>query len=82
MHCQLLHMLEQFADVAHYCKMDNLFMSVGLAWEAYLLQTQVLVHGVIWKSNRSVPTCLIQKEKTGKAAERVQRTVKATSLVI
>ncbi len=80
MHCELLHMLERFPDVGHYCKMDNLFIGVDLAWEAYLLQTQVLVHGVVLKLNHSFPTWLIQEEKARKAAERVQGTVKAAVL--
>mmetsp|Transcript_29371 Transcript_29371/g.61797 ORF Transcript_29371/g.61797 Transcript_29371/m.61797 type:complete len:102 (+) Transcript_29371:617-922(+) len=80
MHCPLLHMFEQFPDVGHYFKMDNLFISVGLTRDAYLLQTRVLVHGVIWKSNHGVPTCAIQEEKTGKAAERMQGTVKVVAL--
>ncbi len=80
MHAHLLHMFEKFRDVGHYCKMDNLFMSVNLAREAYALPTRVLIHGVIWKSKRGVPECVIQEEKTGKASDKVRGTVKAAVL--
>ncbi len=39
MHCCLLHIFERLPNVGHFCKMDNLFMSVGLAREAYSLPT-------------------------------------------
>ncbi len=80
MHCCLLHIFEHFPHVGHYCNMENLFMRVGLAQEAYLLQTRVLIQGVIWKSNCGVLTCVIQDKKTVKAAGRVQGTVKASVL--
>ncbi len=55
-------------------------MSVGLAREAYSLPTQVLVHGVIWKSKRGVPLCVVQGDKTEKAATKAQGTVKVAVL--
>ncbi len=61
-------------------QMDNLFMSVGLVREAYSLPTRVLVHGVIWKSKQGVPQCVLQEDKTGKAAKKVQGKAKAAVL--
>ncbi len=80
MHCWLLHMFGNFRDVGHYVKMDNLFMSVNFAREAYALPTRVLIHGVICKSKRGVPECVLQEEKKGKAADRARGTVKAAVL--
>ncbi len=73
-------MFERLPDVGHFCKMDNLFMSVGLGREAYSLPTRVLVHGVIRKSKQGVPPCVLQEDKTGKAAKNAQGTVKAAVL--
>ncbi len=70
-------MFEWFPHVVHYCKMGNLFMSVGLAMEANSLPTWVLVHGVICKLKFSVPPCVVQEEKAGKVAERAWGMVKA-----
>ncbi len=79
MHC-CLHMFKQLPDVNHFCKMNNLFMSVGLTREAYSLPTQVFVHGVIWKSKQDVPLCVLQEDKTGKAAKKAGGTMKAAVL--
>ncbi len=40
----------------------------------------MLVHGFIRKSKRGVPKCVIQEEKTGKAADSAQGTVKIAVL--
>jgi hypothetical protein len=80
MHCRLLHMFAKVLESGHGCKMDNLFHSVKLARAAYSLPKPVLVHGVIRKSGRGVPTCVFQEDKTGKAAEAARGTVKAAVL--
>ena len=80
MHARLLHMFENLPDVGHSAKMDNLFVSVNLARQAYSLPTRVSIHGVIRKSGRGVPACVIQEELTGKRAEAAKGTVKAAVL--
>ena len=67
MHCRLLHMFGNLRESGHGCKMDNLFHSVKLALAAHALDQKVKVHGVLRKSGRGCPPCVIQEEKTGKA---------------
>ncbi len=55
-------------------------MSANLAQELYHLPNCILVHAVIQKSNCNVPKCVVQEEKTGKAAELVRGTAKAAML--
>jgi len=80
MHCRLLHMFGNLRESGHGCKMDNLFHSVKLALAAHALDQKVKVHGVLRKSGRGCPPCVIQEEKTGKAAEAARGTVKAAVL--
>jgi len=80
MHARLLHMFGNLREVGHQCKMDNLFNSVSLARAAYMLQTKVLIHGVIRKSGRGVPAVVIQEELGGKRADKVRGTVKVAVL--
>ena len=80
MHARLLHMFANFKDVGHLIKMDNLFVAVKLALEAYSLPTRVGIHGVIRKSNRGVPPCVLQEDATGKKADKVRGTVLAAVL--
>ena len=60
--------------------MDNLFNSVKLARAAYSLPKPVLVHGVLRKSGRGCPPCVVQEDKVGKHAEAERGTVKAAVL--
>jgi hypothetical protein len=60
--------------------MDNLFNSVKLARAAYSLPKPVLVHGVLRKSGRGCPPCVLQEEKIGKHADAARGTVKAAVL--
>jgi hypothetical protein len=68
MHCRLLHMFSNLRESYHTCTMDNLFNSVKLARAAYSLPKPVLVHGVLRKSGRGCPPCVIQEEKLRKHA--------------
>ncbi len=72
-------MFEQFPDIGHYCKMNKFFNECWLGKEGLLVPTWVLMHG-IKKSICGVPLCVMQEEKTGKAAERAQGMVKASVL--
>jgi hypothetical protein len=80
MHCRLLYMFKNLRESGHRCKMDNLFNSVKLARAAYCLPNPVLVHGVLRKSGRGCPPCVVQQDKTGKAADQARGTVKAAVL--
>jgi hypothetical protein len=60
--------------------MDNLFNSVKLAQAVYLLPNPVFIHGVLRKSGRGCPPCVVQEEKTGRAADQARSTVKAAML--
>ena len=80
MHCRLLHMFSNLRESYHTCTMDNLFNSVKLARAAYSLPKPVLVHGVLRKSGRGCPPCVIQEEKLGKHADAARGTVKAAVL--
>jgi hypothetical protein len=69
MHCRLLYMFMNLRESGHIrCKMDNLFNSVKLAQAAYSLPNPVLIHGVLRKSGRGCPPCVMQEEKQGRAA--------------
>ena len=80
MHARLLHMFSNMKTQGHWCNMDNPFSSVNLAREAYSIWARVLIHGLIWKSMRGVPPCVLQEELTGKRADAARGTVKATVL--
>ena len=80
MHARLLHMFSGLNDVGHKVKMDNLFNSVRLARESFALPQKVLTDGVIRKSGRGVPPCVIQEELKGKHAEAARGTLKAAVL--
>ena len=80
MHCRVLHMFSNLREHYHCCTMDNLFNSVKLAHAAYSLPKPVLVHGVLRKSGRGCPPCVIQEEKIGKHSEAARGTVKARVL--
>jgi hypothetical protein len=80
MHCRLLHMFCNLREHYHCCTMDNLFNSVKLARAAYSLPKPVLVHGVLRKSGRGCPPCVLQEEKIGKHADAARGTVKAAVL--
>ncbi|MFM8621986.1 MAG: hypothetical protein ACKOB3_01190, partial [Holophagaceae bacterium] len=80
MHCRLLHMFKNLRESGHQCKMDNLFNSVKLAQAAYCLPNPVLVHGVLRKSGRGCRPCVMQDEKTGRAADTARGTIKAAVL--
>jgi hypothetical protein len=81
MHCRLLHMFMNLHESGHRCKMDNLFNSVKLAQAAYLLPNPVLIHGVLQKSGRGCPPCIVQEEKMGRViADQARGTVKSAAL--
>jgi len=80
MHCRIIHMFKNLRESGHRCKMNNLFNSVKLAQAAYSHTKPVLVHGVLRKSGRGASPCVLQDEKTGKAAEAARGTVKAAVL--
>ncbi len=80
MHCRLLHTFQNMRENYHCCTMDNHFNSVKLACAAYLLPKPVLVHGILRKSSRGCPPCVIQEEKLGKHADAARGTVKAAVL--
>jgi hypothetical protein len=81
MHCHLLHMFGNLCESFHCCTMDNHFYSVKLAHATYLLPKPVLVHGILRKSGRGCPSCVMQEEKLGKHADASQGTVKAAVLI-
>ncbi len=60
--------------------MDNLFNSVKLAPATYLLPKPVFVHGVLRKSGRGCPPCVMQEEELGKHTHAARGTVKAAVL--
>jgi hypothetical protein len=60
--------------------MDNFFNYVKLSRAAYSLSKPVLVHGVLRKSGRGCPPCVLQEEKIGKHANAARGTVKAAVL--
>ena len=62
-------------DSGHGCKMDNSFNSVKLAQFAYSLNKPVLIHGVLRKSGRGAPPCIMQEEQTRKWAKAARGTV-------
>eukprot|EP00956_Cyclotella_meneghiniana_P034869 scaffold109003_cov36-Cyclotella_meneghiniana.AAC.1 len=80
MHARLLHMFSGLRDRGHRVKMDNLFVSVNLAREAFCLPQEVRIHGVIRKSGRGVPSDVVIEPLTGKAEERARGTLKAAVL--
>ena len=80
MHARLLHMFSNFPDTGHRVKLDNLFVSVNLARQAYSLPQKVLIHGVIRKNQQGVPPCVYQEEVQGKKADEVRGTMKAAVL--
>ena len=80
MHARLLHMFGNLTDIGHEPSMDNLFHSVLFSRMSYSIPQKVKVNGVIRKSNRGVPPCVLQEEKSGKAAEAARGTVKAAVL--
>ena len=80
MHCCLLHMYGNLQDSGHGCKMDNLFNSVKLVCSTYSLDKPVLIHGVLRKSGRGAPPCIMQEEQTGKWVEAARGTVIAAVL--
>ena len=80
MHARLLHMFSNLRDVGHRCNMDNTFNSVNLARAGYALPTKVLCQGVIRKSGRGVPPCVVQDEVKGKRADAVRGTTKVAVL--
>ena len=80
MHSRLLHIFVNLKTQGHWCNMDNLFNSVKLAREAYSLWARVLIHGVIRKSIRGVPPCVLQEELTGNREDATQGTAEAAIL--
>jgi hypothetical protein len=61
--------------------MDNLFGSVKFFREAYKGKNKVLCHGVMRKSGRGLPNCVIQEEvKNKKEQEKIRGTPKAAVL--
>jgi hypothetical protein len=80
MHCRLLHMFCNLCESYHCCTMDNLFNLVKHGRAAFTLSKPVLVHGVLRKSGRGCPPCVIQEEKIGKHAKAAWGTVKAVVL--
>ncbi len=80
MHCRLLYMFMNLRESGHRCKMDNLFNLVKLAQAMYSLPNPVLIHGVMRKSGRGCPPCVMQEEKQGRAADQARGTVKAAVL--
>ena len=79
-HARLLHMFSKLRDVGHSCKMDNLFNSVNLARQAFALVQKVKTDGVLRKSQRGVPPCVIQEELKGKCGDAVRGTLKVAVL--
>jgi hypothetical protein len=73
-------MFMNLSESGHRCKMDNLFNSVKLAQAMYSLPNPVLIHGVLGKSGRGCPPCVMQEEKQGRAANQARGTVKAAVL--
>ncbi len=69
MHGHLLHMFEGFHNSGHRLMMDNLFVSVNLAHEAFCLKSRVLIHGVIRKPGHGVNPKVYIELLTGKAEE-------------
>mmetsp|Transcript_14413 Transcript_14413/g.30257 ORF Transcript_14413/g.30257 Transcript_14413/m.30257 type:complete len:556 (-) Transcript_14413:739-2406(-) len=81
MHARLLHMFENFRDSFHVVNMYNFFNSVNFTIEAANCKSKVLTQGVLQKSGRGVPRCVMQEEVTGKAVEKAGGTVKAATLL-
>ena len=71
-HGRLLHMFEGFRGSGHRLKMDNLFVSLNLACEAFCLKSRVMIHGVIRKSGRGVDPKVYIELLMGKANKQAQ----------
>jgi hypothetical protein len=80
-HARCLFLFNQLKEQHHHCGMDNLFGSVKFFREAYKGKNKVLCHGVMRKSGRGLPNCVIQEEvKNKKEQEKIRGTTKAAVL--
>ncbi len=62
-HACMLFLFDSLEKKNHIVGLDNLFMSAKLAWGAYTGIKQVKIHGVVHKSGRGVPGCVLQETK-------------------
>ena len=60
--------------------MYNLFNSVLFTVAAENCKTKLMTQGVLQKSGRGAPPCIMQEEVKGKAAKAIRGTVKAAVL--
>jgi len=78
MHARVLHLFDLLPSKNHVIGLNNLFMSMKLCTGAYKGKNQVQIHGVVRKSGRGVPPCVLQEfQKNQKEADKVRGTVKA-----
>jgi len=80
-HARVLHLFDLLPSKNHVIGLDNLFMSAKLCAGAYKGKNQVQIHGVVRKTGRGVPTCVLQEfQKNAKEADKVRGTIKAAVL--
>jgi hypothetical protein len=80
-HARVLYLFDLLPSKNHVIGLDNLFMSAKLCAGAYKGRNQVQIHGVVRKSGRGVPTCVLQEtQKNAKEADKVHGTIKAAVL--
>ena len=77
-HARVLHLFDLLPSKNHVIGLDNLFMSVKLCTGAYSGKNQVQIHGVVRRTGRGVPPCVLQEfQKNQKEADKVRGTIKA-----
>jgi hypothetical protein len=80
-HARVLHLFDLLPSKNHVIGLDNLFMSVKLCTAAYSGKNQVQIHGVVRRTGRGVPACVLQEfQKNPKEADKVRGTIKAAVL--
>jgi len=80
-HARVLFLFDSLEKKNHIVGLDNLFMSAKLAWGAYTGKNQVMIHGVVRKTGRGVPGCVLQEtRKNPNEAALVRGTIKAAVL--
>jgi hypothetical protein len=81
LHSRMLFLFDTLKDKYHDVGMDNLYLSLKFAREAFTGKNQVMMHGVTRRTGRGLPSSVIQnEEKNQKKAEQIRGTTKAAVL--
>jgi hypothetical protein len=76
-----LFLFDLLKDLYHIVGMDNLFVSLKFARQAFAGKNKVMIHGVARVTGRGIPPCVvIEKIKNKKQAALVRGTTKAAVL--